>query len=78
MPDMSGTELAHRLRVARPDLPVLLVSGYAATDVQEADLAEFSFLAKPFTPRQLLAKGREVLDAAATPAPRHRGQSLAG
>jgi two-component system cell cycle sensor histidine kinase/response regulator CckA len=73
MPDMSGTELAHRLRLARPELPVLLVSGYAATEVQEADLAELWFLAKPFTPRQLLAKVREVLDAATTrAAPRSR------
>jgi FixJ family two-component response regulator len=29
MPGMNGTELARRIRITRPELPVILVTGYA-------------------------------------------------
>lgn len=45
MPDLTGAELARRLRSARPTLPVLIISGYAETDGIAADLPR---LAKPF------------------------------
>lgn len=50
MPGRSGTELARDLVRARPDLPVVLVSGYAP-DAPEASAG--AFLAKPFDPEQL-------------------------
>ena len=54
MPGPSGIELARELRATRPALPVLLVSGYAADDLDGA-LREPAtrFLAKPFTFAQL-------------------------
>jgi signal transduction histidine kinase/ActR/RegA family two-component response regulator len=50
MPGRSGTELARDLVRERPDLPVVLVSGYAP-DAPEASAG--AFLAKPFDPEQL-------------------------
>ena len=52
MPGMSGTELARELRARRPDLPVLVVSGYAEEDGIDADLPR---LAKPFRNAELAA-----------------------
>jgi len=50
MPGMTGTDLAHAVRMARPGLPVLLVSGYAERDGIEPDLPR---LAKPFRKHEL-------------------------
>jgi CheY-like chemotaxis protein len=52
MPGLTGTELAHELRSARPDLPVLIVSGYAETEGMEPSLAR---LTKPFRNAELAA-----------------------
>jgi CheY-like chemotaxis protein len=64
MPLMNGPELMRRVKLVRPDLPVLFVSGY--TDralVHQGVRAEGSdFLQKPFTPDVLVRKVREVLD----------------
>ncbi len=54
MPGMKGPELARRVALER-DVPVLFVSGYAEELVDMPELsAPTSFLAKPFTPEQLL------------------------
>lgn len=50
MPGMTGTELARQVRAIRPDLPVLLVSGYAEIDGISADLPR---LTKPFRKDEL-------------------------
>jgi PAS domain S-box-containing protein len=47
LPDTTGVELAHEIRVTAADFPVLLVSGYAEEAVRERG-AEFRFLQKPF------------------------------
>jgi two-component system cell cycle sensor histidine kinase/response regulator CckA len=64
MPQMRGTELASRLRVRRPDLKVLFVSGYTDDQVfrQEIGAGSFAFLGKPFTPAALARKVRDQLD----------------
>jgi PAS domain S-box-containing protein len=60
MPDMSGTDLATRVRAHRPGLKVLYMSGYSdsASEVPEAALLE-----KPFDEQGLLGKVRAVLTA---------------
>jgi signal transduction histidine kinase len=65
MPTMTGPELARRLREKCPAMRVLFLSGYAHEVIGPHGVLEpgVSFLAKPFTPRSLLAKIREVLDA---------------
>ena len=60
MPVMDGRELARHLRAERPDLRVVLMSGYASEGTAPGDLR---FLAKPFTASALLVAVREALDA---------------
>ncbi|MEK7381167.1 MAG: response regulator, partial [Gemmatimonadota bacterium] len=64
MPEMGGRVLAEQLGSARPDLKVLLVSGYTDDAVLRAGVMQASraFLQKPFTPAGLVQKVREVLD----------------
>jgi CheY-like chemotaxis protein len=45
MPGVSGTELARLVRISKPALPVLLVSGYGERDGLDPDMPR---LAKPF------------------------------
>jgi len=52
MPGRTGTELAAALRALRPELPVLLISGYAETAAISADLP---CLTKPFRHADLAA-----------------------
>jgi PAS domain S-box-containing protein len=65
MPDgMSGCELADRLQSKRPDLRVVLTSGYS-TDLAGRELSltdNQSFLPKPAPPRAILAAVRRALD----------------
>jgi two-component system, cell cycle sensor histidine kinase and response regulator CckA len=65
MPQMGGPELARRLWESRPNLPVLFLSGYAGGPLPPNLRAETggNYLQKPFTPRALSRKVRELLDA---------------
>ncbi len=65
MPGMTGTELADRLAEVRPKMKVLYMSGYTDNSVVHRRLLNktASFLQKPFTPKSLARKVREVLDA---------------
>jgi|GEM_PF-4326144 len=65
MPKRSGKDVSDVIKAARPDLPVLFVSGYAADVVQEKPGSGegVEFLAKPVTGYDLLNKVREMLDA---------------
>jgi signal transduction histidine kinase/ActR/RegA family two-component response regulator len=68
MPELTGPELVARLRVARPGLPALFISGYVNDPIAQrggVDLHAEGILAKPFTLDQLGARVRAVLDAAA-------------
>jgi len=68
MPKLDGRSLAARLRQRWPDLQVLFTSGYA----EETDRAwltsdeNAAFLAKPFTPRELLEAVQKMMGAART------------
>jgi len=67
MKRLDGIKLAERLRLARPSIKVLLMSGYSDDLTSRLGLLEPTapFLQKPVTPETLLRKVREVLDAAA-------------
>jgi PAS domain S-box-containing protein len=65
MPGMSGPELAERVRLARPELAILFMSGFSDHAVFERALAEGAgFLQKPFTPETLAVRVRQLIDAA--------------
>ena len=67
MPGMSGREVATALLAKYPSVKVLYMSGYFDDAHVRAQLAEAqaSVLQKPFTPRALAAKVRQVLDGVA-------------
>jgi two-component system cell cycle sensor histidine kinase/response regulator CckA len=63
MPDMNGLELAEKIKVLRPGLPVLFFSAYSDQEILRPIFArKIPYLAKPFTSLQLTKKIREVLD----------------
>jgi DNA-binding response OmpR family regulator len=64
MPGISGIELANQLVAQRPELAVIVMSGYTAQALSVKGLGHLSLLPKPFTPRDLRAKVGEVLSAA--------------
>jgi signal transduction histidine kinase/CheY-like chemotaxis protein len=56
MPEMSGYDLARCLSEERPDIPIVLISGYGDPE------PEVPFLQKPFPPDVLVRKVGEILD----------------
>ena len=64
MPGLNGRQLARQVLQLHPDIKILLMSGYTAEIAArtEGDEAALAFLEKPFTPEELGAKVREVLD----------------
>jgi CheY-like chemotaxis protein len=64
LPQMSGAQLAQRLRPLRPRAKVLFVSGYADAEamVESSPGTGGAFLRKPFTLDALLGKIRQILD----------------
>jgi CheY-like chemotaxis protein len=63
MLQMTGRELAERLRPVRPEIKVIYMSAYTAEVMGQHGVieADVPFIAKPFTPQYLLTKVREVL-----------------
>jgi CheY-like chemotaxis protein len=59
MPGMNGTELAHAVQADRPDIQVLVVSGYAESDGIDPGLPR---LTKPFRNADLAAKLSELVE----------------
>ncbi len=64
MPKMNGREVYDAIRGIDPDMRILFCSGYARDVVVSQGGVEegMNYLAKPFTPKELLMKIREVLD----------------
>jgi len=65
MPELSGGELAKRVRTVAPGVRVLFMSGYADDVMTSKGALEpgAPFLEKPFSARDLAVKVREALDA---------------
>ena len=68
MPGLSGPQLAQELRIARPGMRVLFMSGYTDEALGRHGVLEegIALLEKPFTRGSLLRKLREVLDPVAS------------
>jgi CheY-like chemotaxis protein len=67
MPGMTGVELAAAVREKCPELPILLVSGYA--DLPANKLSRWPRLAKPFQQAQLQTAIDTLLKDSAQPDP---------
>jgi PAS domain S-box-containing protein len=65
MPEMSGRQLAERLKERRPELKVLFVSGYTDDAIIRHGTLEpgIAFLQKPLSPESLARKVRVILDS---------------
>jgi CheY-like chemotaxis protein len=61
MPRLGGRELSRALREERPELPLLLVSGYADPDAGKREPIGEALLSKPFSRADLLARVRLLL-----------------
>ncbi|MEO5774342.1 MAG: PAS domain S-box protein [Sphingomicrobium sp.] len=61
MPGLSGAEIASRIRVTRPDQPILFVSGYSETDAVRRVAPDAPLLAKPFRAEALTKAVRAAL-----------------
>jgi CheY-like chemotaxis protein len=72
MPGMTGSELVRQVRALRPDIPIVLMSGYVtpqlAARAREAGVAEV--LAKPLVARDIARSLAQVLAGRAADAPR--------
>lgn len=62
MPQMNGRELARRIRIERPDIQVLYMSGYTTNSLPLPGEDDFEFVEKPFSPEELGRYVRQVLD----------------
>ena len=63
MPGKSGIELASAMTARRPGLPVIIMSGYTEETLSAGPLEKpISLLQKPFTPRELRRRIRDMLD----------------
>jgi len=61
MPLMEGEELIRNLREIKPDIKIIVVSGYGNEAVQREKIAD-AFIKKPFESIELLSAVRQLLD----------------
>ena len=69
-PFMNGCELAKCMRLMRPEITVLYISGFSNNAMVQQEVEQFraGFLAKPFSPKALLEKVDGILAPAHHPA----------
>ena len=62
MPRLNGVELMQALSASHPDLPVILMSGYATAALADLGITTpCAILAKPFQPARLLEEVRRCI-----------------
>ncbi|MFO7167213.1 MAG: response regulator [Chloroflexota bacterium] len=66
MPQLSGAEALRLIREVRPEIPVVLMSGYSAEDLalRPDEASRLSFLRKPFSSAELRQALAQCLGAA--------------
>lgn len=64
MPKKNGKEVSEAIRKVQPRIKILFESGYTMDVIKTQELTEsgFDFIHKPYQPRDLLIKVREILD----------------
>ncbi|MDT7952888.1 MAG: PAS domain-containing protein [Acetobacteraceae bacterium] len=66
--NLNGRQIAEAARQRRPGLPVLFITGYAASLKDGALAPGMAMIAKPFSPEALAVRVRELLSAVPAPA----------
>lgn len=84
MPDIGGMIVLRDIKRAKPEVPVMIITGYANVQsaVQAMKLGAADFVEKPFTPDHLLRAVTLAMESATTTTPErqtliHREQILA-
>jgi two-component system response regulator HydG len=64
MPKMDGTELLKVAKTIRPDIEVLLITGYGTVDTAVTAMKDgaFDYIEKPFKPREILKLVRKAVE----------------
>ena len=70
MPELNGPELAEQIASLRPGIKVIFISGYASETLARRGSLDpaVAFIQKPYRPKALARRIREVLDASLTEA----------
>ena len=70
MPDIGGEDAFDEIRRIRPDVPIMLISGYSEERAawHFIDKGLDAFLHKPFEPRALLERIRRIINSDQTAA----------
>jgi len=63
MPDLTGFDLAARIHKVRPDIPIVLCTGFSSPGTEEMTMANGIrlFVKKPIGPRQLAEIANQIL-----------------
>lgn len=63
MPDMSGPEMAKKMRLKHPDVKLLIMSGYSEEKLNPLDFSgeQMQFMTKPFSPADLAKSVQKCL-----------------
>ena len=63
LPDIDGYEVLKKLRASNLKTPVLILSGFAATEkkIRGLGFGADDYLTKPFSPRELIARIKAIL-----------------
>ncbi len=64
MPEMSGVELVKEIKALRPDMPIILATGFSANITEDSikDIGVARLLMKPLIKKEMVTAIREVLD----------------
>lgn len=64
IPDINGLEVLERLKREQPHIPVIMITGYASpeTDTEAMKIGAFDYIAKPFSPDQLMDVIRTAIE----------------
>ncbi len=65
LPGLNGRQLAEAARITRPDMPILLITGYAGTSLETLQISSnIDVLRKPFTLEELTERVQALLTTA--------------
>jgi len=64
MPGMDGIEVLKAIKILQPDVPVIIITGYSTVDtaVEAMKNGAFDYIAKPFTPKQIIEMVEKALE----------------
>jgi len=64
MPGMSGLDVLKSIKILQPEVPVIIITGYSTveTAVEAMKNGAYDYIAKPFTPDQIIEKVNKALE----------------